>query len=44
MALGIHGESGRRKLDLPKSQDLVKLMFEEYLLNEKREILCAEGI
>lgn len=38
MALGIHGESGRRTLDLPKSQDLVKLMFEEYLLNEKREI------
>ena len=32
IGLGIHGETGRRKIELPKSQDLVKLVFDEYLL------------
>ena len=37
LGLGIHGESGRRKMDLPKSEDLVKLMLDEYLIDKTKE-------
>ena len=33
LGLGIHGEAGRRKMELLKSNELVKLMFDEYLLD-----------
>jgi dihydroxyacetone kinase len=31
IGLGIHGESGRRRIDVCKSRELVKLIFNEYL-------------
>lgn len=34
IGLGIHGEAGRRKIEILKSHDLVKLVFDEYLLSE----------
>ncbi len=37
LGLGIHGEAGKRKMELLKSYELVTLMFEEYLLSKKTE-------
>ena len=37
IGLGIHGEAGRRKINLLKSNELVKLIFEDYLLGLDKE-------
>jgi len=34
IGLGIHGESGRRRIDVCKSRELVKLIFDEYLFSK----------
>lgn len=40
IGLGIHGEAGRHKIDLTNSKDLVKSIFENYLLKSNHKDIC----
>lgn len=40
IGLGIHGEAGRHKEDLSCSKDLVKSLFENYLLKNSNKEIC----